>query len=265
MNLEKALGVMETAALEAGRMLLDMQPQTRRLASRKDFLTDADLKAEEIILRTLAAEYPDIPSLSEEKGGEELTIGYQWIVDPVDGTINFFLQDDHWGVSIALAENGRVIAGTIYLPAKKQLFSALIDIAARLRRVEEKETPWENIKVNQSNLKESQVWLEWGKEEHEGNDHKKVYEIIERVDRETLYPQIRNSAVADMMMVARGNIAGYVFPKPQPVDIAAAGLIIQQAGGAVTDMEGNAWGPFSRSIVASNGVTHDELLRIIRA
>ena len=93
---------------------------------------------------------------------------------------------------------------------------------------------------------------------------KRVYDVIKILDRHTLYPQIRNSATAEMMMVACGKIAGYVFLKPEPFDIAAAGLIVERAGGEVTEADGNPWGPFSRSLVASNGAIHNDLLRIIK-
>lgn len=262
MNIIGALSTMEDAAINAGNLLLSMQPKTRRLDSRKDFLTDADLKSEDVILRALRKEYPDIPSFSEESGGKKLTKGYLWIVDPIDGTINFFLGDDHWGISIALAHNGRTIAAVIFLPAKKQLFYVSYNMTSRLRYI------GGNMELNvnqESYLKESQFWVGWGKEEHKGADHKKVYGVIAKLDRHTLYPQIRNSATADMMMVACGKIAGYVFPKPEPFDIAAAGLIIERAGGVVTDMNGNPWNPFSKSIVASNGVIHNDLLNILNA
>ena len=264
MDLNKVISVMEMVAINAGDMLMGIQPKSKRLETRKDFLTDADLKSEEIILRALASEYPDIPSFSEEKGGEEIKNGYFWIVDPIDGTINFFLQDDHWGISIALAENGYTIAGVVYLPARKQIFSASHDMPARFRHI--KETEWTNINVNkEDNLADSQFWVGWGKENHGGNDHKKVYNVIEKLDRQTLYPQIRNSAIADMMMVACGKITGYVFTNPEPFDIAAAGFIIERAGGKVTDIDGNLWNSFSRSLIASNGVIHNDLLRVINA
>lgn len=64
----------------------------------------------------------------------------------------------------------------------------------------------------------------------DGDGHKKVYDVIAKLDRHTLYPQIRNSATADMMMVACGKIAGYIFLKPEPFDIAVAGFIIERAG-----------------------------------
>ena len=263
-NLEQALETMEAAATRAGHMLLYMQPRTQRLAASKDFLIDADLKSEKIILDILKAQYPDIPSFSEESGGKKLMEGYLWVVDPIDGTINFFLQDDHWGISIGLVENGHTVAGIIYLPSKKMLFVASRYHIAKLRRINEKESHWTDLSVNQqSNLGESQFWVGWGKEEHEGKDHKKVYDAIEKLDRHTLYPQIRNSCIADMMMVALGKITGYVFPKPEPFDIAAGALIVERAGGTVTDFEGKAWSPFSGSLVASNGILHKDLLRLL--
>lgn len=259
-DLSSALQTMERAAIDAGELLVAMQPESRRLASRKDFLTDADIYSERSIVTTLAAERPDIPALSEEKGGIESTEGYLWIIDPVDGTINFFLGDDHWGVSIALAKDGCAIAGVIYLPARKQLFSALRDMPATLRTVGSG-SEGAILRVNdEADLASSQFWFGWGKEEHGGEDHEKVYRAIAALDRCTLYPQIRNSATADMMMVARGTIHGYVFLKPEPFDIAAAGLIIECAGGKVTDKDGKPWNAFSRSLLASNGILHDEAL-----
>lgn len=266
MNLDETLAVMKKAAIKAGSVLKTQQSKTRRLESQKDFLTDADCKSEEIILRTLKSEYPDIPSLSEEKGGTEIKEGYLWVVDPIDGTINFFQQDEHWGISIALVKNGNTVAGVVYLPARQQMFSASYKTATRLCLERAKKSTCSSPRVNQEDkLANSQFWVGWGKEEHGGDDHKKVYNAIKKLDQNSLYPQIRNSATADMMMVTCGKIAGFVFLKPDPFDIAAAGLIVERAGGMVTDVNGMSWGPFSRSIVASNGVLHSDLLRVIKA
>lgn len=266
MDLNKVLYVMEKAAVKAGRMLERLQPKSRRLKSRKDFLTDADIKAEKIILNTLTAEYRQIPQFSEEKGGIGSKKGYLWIIDPVDGTVNFFLQDDNWGISIALVKDGLTVAGLIYLPAKRQIFRALRGKPAKFRQIRDKNAKWKDISVGQEKYpSNSQFWIEWGKEEHGGDDHKRVYKLIEKLDHHSIYPQIRNSTIADMMVVACGKISGLVFLKPEPFDIAAAGLIIECAGGKVTDINGNKWSPFSLSMVASNGVLHRDLLRIINS
>ena len=268
MNLKKAIVAMESAAIKAGQMLCSIQTQSKRLQSRKDFLTDADLASERIILNALARDYPDIPVLSEEKGGEERHEGLLWIVDPIDGTVNYFLQDDHWGVSIALVENGRSVAGVVCLPARGLMFSATKNSLATQYPVGRTEKRVRHSPLSVSGdavLSASQFWIGWGKEESGGADHERVYEVIKKLDRGTLYPQIRLSATADMMAVARGRIAGFVFPKPDPFDIAAAGLIVERAGGTVTEMDGSPWHPFSRTLVASNRHVHKELLSLLNA
>lgn len=267
MDLKRALKTMEAAAVEAGHLLLDVQPQAQRLRADKDFVTDADLKSEEVIFRVLKAQYPDIPFLSEESGGEELREGYLWIVDPIDGTINFFRQDDHWGVSIGLASDGLAVAGTVYLPARRMLVSATRDSDAMLQYGGSGRNQRVKVQVNwQSSWEESQFWLGWGKERHGGEDHKKVYPVIEKLDRHTLYPQIRNAAAVDMMMVVLGRITGYVRPvADDPFDITAAGLIVERAGGIVTEMNGKPWSPFSKSLIASNGLMHEALLQLLNS
>lgn len=262
-NLEQAMSVMQKAARDAGAQMLTMQPETRRLAARKDFLTDADLRSEKIILEALAAQYPEIPAFSEEKGGEEIREGYVWVVDPIDGTINFFLSDDNWAISIALVKDGQTVAGTIYMPAKGMLFSAR-ESGGAIKELDVGHTR-STLAVNEeSKLSDSQIWLEWGKNDPEGKEHERVYRLIQNLDRASIYPQMRNSGSADAMSVAQGHISGFVFLKPDPFDVAAAGLIIKQAGGTVTDVEGKPWGAFSESFVASNGAIHEELLRTIR-
>lgn len=264
MDLNNALDIMMQAGIRAGQMLLEIQPQAIRIESKKDFLTDADLRSEDLILEILNSYYPEIPSLSEEKGGEEIKEGYLWIIDPIDGTVNFFSQDDHWGVSIALVKDSRTIAGLIYLPARGRMFSAAIDRPPLMMIDEQKKEAVFLHRVNQINtLADAQVRTCWGKEEHNGQDHERVYELIKKLDQHTLYPQIRNCATADLMAVVEGKISGHVFTKPTPFDIAAAGLIIEKAGGSVTDMAGNPWNPFSRSLVSTNGLIHKELLAVI--
>jgi myo-inositol-1(or 4)-monophosphatase len=254
------LTLMEAVARAAGNMLVDMQIEATRLVSRKDFVSDADIKSENIILSALRSAFPEIPAFAEESGGEATKTGYLWVVDPIDGTVNYFFQDDHWGVSIALVKDRVTELGVVCLPKRNQLFStgrgaegsALVGLNRSLRV------------SSSSKMSDSQFWIGWGKESDGGRDHDKVCRVLRALDRVSLYPQIRNSATADLMQVAQGKIAGFVFLKPDPFDIAAAGLIVEMSGGKVTDLEGNPWGPFSGSLIASNGVLHDELLDTVR-
>ncbi len=258
------LSTMEKTALAAGRMLLEMQPLALSLPTRKDFVSDADHRSEELILRALQARFPEIPILSEEAGGVAVRTGYLWVIDPVDGTINYFLQDEHWGVSIALVKDGQTVAGIVYLPAKDFLFAASNEGRTTVYRPLRGGSWWQCEVNTTANLKECQIWHDWGKDCGDGTNHVKVVERHARLNQHTLYPQMRNGCIASASMVALGRIPGYLFTTPEPFDVAAVGLIVKQAGGTVTDLDGQPWGPFSPSMLATNGLIHDQLLELAR-
>lgn len=259
--------VMISASLKAGNYLLQFKPT--RLASAKDFVADADLFSESLIRKHLAEQFPEIPLFGEESNE---TIGQnesQWIVDPVDGTLNYVHRDSHWGVSIAFAQKGRSVAGVIYLPVKKELFWACRGSKAWRAGIDEKGNLSASVLVRANQEKRSGkplILVEWVKEKNSGQDHRRVVEILSQIDQAGfLYPQVRNASTASLMMVASGQAAGFVHMCPEPFDIAAACLIVEEAGGKVTDFFGNPWSPFAveKGIVASNGVIHEELLYAI--
>ncbi len=255
--------VMADAARKAGKKLLEMQPQVKEIKKpEKDFLTDADLASEEIILETLGEAYDPIriPFLSEEAGGEETDDGL-FVIDPLDGTVNYSIQDDHWGVSIGfVTETDRTTkTGVIYIPSKDLLFAACaavphtwcIDGKVKIT------TPRVNDK---SDLSRSQVWVD----PYGVVDEKFALRILRKLRNHTLYPQTRICCTTGLMAVATGKIVGYIHTSPTPFDIAAGCLIIEKAGGKVTDLKGKPWTAFSKSIVATNGRVHDKLLDIIK-
>lgn len=263
MDLSKAVRVMELAALKAGRHLLTLNPGTTRMESRKDFLSSADLESDNIIRDILHKDFPDIYYSSEEMENDDPTKGIRFKVDPVDGTVNFFIGDDNYAVSIALVEDGETKAGVVYFPAKTQLFSATVETVATLRRPG---YPTKRLLVNdEDTLENSQFWVEWGKDVPGGEETARVHEVLRKLRYVSLYPQIRNCAAGNPMAVARGMISGFVMTKPDPFDVAAAGLIVRQAGGTVTDLEGRAWNANSKSIVATNGHVHAALLELLNS
>ena len=216
LQMTDVLDVMEKAAVGTGAMLLEMQPRAKSLSTRKDFVSDADLRSEELILRILRSRFPDIPILSEEAGGVALRTGYLWVIDPVDGTINYFFQDEHWGVSIALVRDSQTIAGVVYLPAKDLLFSATSESATQVCRPGRSES-WQECRVRPlANPKDCQIWHDWGKGLHDGADHRRVVELHAKINAVIPYPQMRNGCIASASMVALGRIAGYFFASPEP-------------------------------------------------
>lgn len=238
-------------AEEAGKLLLGIQKGVREIKKpRKDFLTDADLKSHSLITARLRDLTPQVPIYSEENE-EELKIGKEaiWVVDPLDGTINFFHQDFLWGVSIALVENQRTKLGVVCLPALNQTVGVGDKDEIVVRG---------NISLGvrkENNLSEAQIWTDWGKKS------KVVLSLLPRLAEISLYPQIRLCATVSLMAVASGKISAYIHPHPAPEDFAAGALIVERAGGKVTDLQGSSWNLFSESIVASNSTLHDKLLK----
>jgi myo-inositol-1(or 4)-monophosphatase len=253
--------IMGDVAKHAGRVLLNMQPTAIRLESRKDFLVNADLESDRLIKQGLAIHFPDITYTSEELENQSKE-GLHWVVDPVDGTVNYVLRDDNWAVSIALVDGEETVAAAIYIPARDELYSAAKDDGALLIKSTTQQILWVN---EEQTLKNSQFWTEWVKDDPVGEATERVLKNLEKLRRHSIYPQMRNSASADPMAVARGQVSGFIMSKPDPFDVAAAGLIIREAGGMVTDLEGKRWNTSSKSIVATNGRVHDELLSLLNS
>ncbi|HTW96343.1 MAG TPA: inositol monophosphatase, partial [Candidatus Methylomirabilis sp.] len=238
------------AAKRAGLFLVSLQKDARRLeAAHKDFLTDADLESDKLIRELLVCFDSAIPIYSEEDGCSLLEQGRMWVVDPLDGTVNFFHQDQLWGVSLALIEDGRTKIGAVYLPILDEFFGAT-DQVEKIANTQ--------FGVNsESRLAEAQIWTDWSKWADD------TPALLDKLNRVSLYPQIRLCATASLMAVASGRISAYVHPHPAPEDFAAGALIVEKAGGRVTDFSGKPWSVFSESLVASNGLLHDEILRAI--
>ncbi len=247
--LEKVIAIAE----EAGGVLLKLQKSVKELKKdRKDFLTDADLVSNNIIVSRLKSLDPEIPIYSEENEGILLGEGKMWVIDPLDGTINFFHQDYLWGVSIALAENGKSIIGVVSLPTLSQAFGVTEggevivrgDVSFGVRK--------------ESRLSGAQIWTDWGKKSED------VISLLPKLKKVSLYPQIRGCATASLMAVATGKICAYIHPHPAPEDFASAALIVEKAGGKVTDLQGKSWNIFSSSIIATNGILHEPILNGIK-
>jgi myo-inositol-1(or 4)-monophosphatase len=262
-----ACKTMESVARKAGNKLLEQQPIAKSLPTTKDFLSDCDLLSENIILSYLGEQFPHIPALSEEQGGTR-TDGLQWVVDPIDGTINFVRQSMHWGVSIGLVEDDHAIAGVVYYPGYRVMLSAMRGNKLTL-------TIWNEFGASDVvsgyqcttrdvTLAASQYTVQWGKEQHGGADHDRITRLVRELARYTLYPKLMNSATADIMLAVLGETSGHVALNADPYDIAAVGLIAEMAGLTVTDAQGGVWSPFIPSLVIAQPHLHSEFLQVVR-
>lgn len=258
MNFEKLLPQVIKIIQKAGQALLETQPKVEKIEKKgKDFLTSADLKSDSLIFQELRALTPEIPIYSEENEEkvkkEIMWKEIMWIVDPLDGTINYFHQDNFWGVSIALVENQKTQLGVVYLPVLNQL----VGVTREGKIIRKGNISSWGVRTD-TRLSKGQIWTDWAKESIES-----TLSVFSKLAKSGLSPQIRLCCSASLLMVASGRISAYIHPQPGPEDIAAGCLIVERAGGYVTDLTGKAWTPFSTSILASNSLLHDQIFEVL--
>ena len=219
-----------------------------------DLVTDVDKLCEQNIINTITRSFPEHSILSEEIGGIEKSSNYKWIIDPLDGTTNFFHSYPFVSVSIAVEYKGKIIVGVVYDPVKKELFHAVKGKGAFLN----------NKKLHVSNVKAvEQSLLSTGFPYDLRTSTENNIENWIKFIRKAQAVRRDGSAALDLCYVAAGRFDGFWEMKLKPWDVAAGFLIIQEAGGMVTDFKGNAYSIYTNHIVASNAHLHRLLLGVL--
>lgn len=217
-------------------------------------VTEADIAAEKAIFGVIQSNYPDHFILSEESGEMVQDSTYKWIIDPIDGTINFSKGIPINCVSIGLEKDGKMIMGTVFNPHMNELFFAEKGLGATLND--------RAIKVsNQS--KTVNACLVTGFPYTYLNSENGPLEVFERFIRKGVPVRRLGSAAIDLCWVACGRFDGFYEHKLSPWDSAAGYLIVEEAGGKVTDYDGLPYSPYKHGLLATNGLIHDEMLDII--
>lgn len=243
---------MLAAIKEGGKIVNEYRGKIKeiKMKSYKDFVTEVDLKSEEAIINIIKEKFPEHAIYSEEIGVKEGRENYTWIIDPLDGTHNYIFNIPFFGVSIALAKGKEVIMGAIYLPAFDELFFAERGKGAFLNG--------KPISVAKHGLSESLILYD-----NQFHKHEHMLPNFTRIVDKVFTTRIFGSAVCDLCSVARGYANARIFHKPKLCDFAAGALIVEEAGGRATDFHGNPWNIETKNLVASNGVIHNELLKIL--
>jgi myo-inositol-1(or 4)-monophosphatase len=254
------LNVMIKAAHKAGRSLKRDFGEVERLqVSLKgpaNFVTAADRRAEEIVHEELAHARPGYSFLGEESGvreGSDKT--HRWIVDPLDGTMNFLHGIPHFAISIGLEREGTIIAGVVYNPANDELFTAERGKGAflndqRLRVAARKRLADAVVACALPHPGRGDVLLA-------RNEHIAMQEKVAGLRR-------FGAAALDLGWVAAGRFDAYWERSLSPWDMAAGIAIVREAGGFVTDLEGGEAMLTTGGILAGNDAIHRELLRMLK-
>ncbi|MFM8711733.1 MAG: inositol monophosphatase family protein [Sphingomonadales bacterium] len=219
-----------------------------------NLVTEADHAAEKAILAVIGADYPDHQILAEESGKHIRSSAYKWIIDPIDGTVNFAQGIPLNCVSIAIEHEGVIVMGAVYNPHLNEFFFAEKGQGATLN-----DTP-----IRVSNKTETiKCCLVTGFPYTYINEPNGPLEVFERFVRKGVPVRRLGSAAIDLCWVACGRFDGFFEQKLEPWDSAAGYLIVEEAGGRVTDFSGNDFSIYQHKVLATNGKIHDEMLQVI--
>jgi myo-inositol-1(or 4)-monophosphatase len=217
-------------------------------------VTEADHASEKAIFSTIREHFPEHYILSEEAGKIVQESEYKWIIDPIDGTINFAHGIPLNCVSIGIEHKGEMILGCVYNPHMNEMFIAEKGKGAFLN-----DRP---IKV--SNQQHAlNACLVTGFPYTYLDMPNGPLEIFERFIRKGVPVRRLGSAAIDLCWVAAGRFDGFYEHKLEAWDSAAGFLMVEEAGGKVTDFNGNRYSPYQHRILATNGQIHEEMLAII--
>jgi myo-inositol-1(or 4)-monophosphatase len=244
------------AAREAGQMLRENLDASREIVYKGevDLVTNFDDRSQKMIFDRLVKDFPDHDYVAEEGLDREKGSAYRWIFDPLDGTTNYAHRFPFFSVSIALEFNGQIICGVVYDPMRDETFSGVKGEGAFLNG--------EKIVVSTvDDLDKSLLatGFPYDVRESEENNIAHFNHFVTRAQA------IRRcgSAALDLCYVACGRFDGFWELKLKPWDVAAASLIVQEAGGHLTDFKNRTFSIHSQETLGTNGLLHRQMLGIL--
>jgi myo-inositol-1(or 4)-monophosphatase len=248
----------ESVAREAGALLSEGHRRADVRAEFKgavDLVTEYDRRSEALILDRLRAAYPGHAIRAEESGRSGQAEAHEWLVDPLDGTTNFAHGFPIFAVSLALTRRGQLVAGVVYDPLRDELFAAEAGQGARLNG--------QPIRVS-AEAELGRALLTTGfPYDVRTSDLNNFAEFVNFYKRSQGVRR-PGSAALDGAYVACGRLDGYWEFKMKPWDLAAAALLVREAGGRVTTAEGDEDFLGRPSVVMSNGRLHAQMLTVLR-
>ena len=235
-------------------MLLEHLSRPREIAEkgrRADLVTDADRASEALVLQRLRAEFPQASILAEESGAHRGTSDERWIVDPLDGTTNFAHGYPLYCISIAYERAGELIAGVVYAPSLGECFAAERGAGARRN----------GIAIGVSPIARTGDALTCTGFHPADFERNALY--FRNVSARAQAVRRDGSAALDLAFLACGRFDAFWEFDLSPWDVAAGTLLVREAGGRVTRADGGDAALDARSILASNGRIHEEMLALL--
>ncbi len=250
--MQEFLDLAISAAREAGESLRQNfhRPLHVNAATAHDIKLEIDVQTQELITRRLLTQYPAHALYGEEGIAGDQSAEYQWIVDPIDGTVNYFYRIPHFCISIALRRRDEIIVGVIYDPMRDELWATQKDAEATLNG--------RTMHVSaRTEMREAILSVGFSKTD---DTITAALPLLSEMVRRVRKCRMGGSAALDMAYVACGRFDAYIEQMISLWDVAAGILLVKNAGGKI-DMRPRADAPDKYSIVASSGAMDLELKR----
>lgn len=250
---QPTLADLERLARQAGRILSDSYEKDHQVEFKGviDLVTEVDHASEKFLITEISQQFPGHSFLAEESGASETQSEHLWIIDPLDGTVNYAHGVPMFCVSIAYSYHGQVLLGAVYDPMRAEMFSAERGKGARLNGRALKVAAVEELQ--KSLMATGFPYDSW-------NAIPNNFDYFAKLGRMTQGVRRLGSAAIDLCYIAAGRLDGYWELSLKAWDIAAAGLIAEQAGALVTNIKGEPdYLNSPQSIVAANPVLHAKL------
>lgn len=244
-------------AKEAGKLIRDNygKIKTKEMKADKSSVTNVDKESEALIISRIKKKFPDHAILSEESGSNNKKSEYLWIIDPIDGTRNFMHEIPLFSVSIGLVKNNRPYIGVVYFPILDEIYHAEKGKGAFLNG--------KKIHVSARTIKDMPL-MSYGANifEKDVEWHKrKVSELVKITSKIRMF----GCATVNMSYLAAGRFDAFIGRYGKIWDYAASIVIVNEAGGKITDIEGKPYTMETTDFVVSNGKFHDELIKITKS
>ncbi|KLO23414.1 inositol-phosphate phosphatase [Marinitoga sp. 1197] len=246
----KEFDFLKEKVIEVGKKLLEWREKEFTISSKSskhDLVTSLDLRVQEFLYNTLTQKFPDIGFLGEENGKDKKpkTNGY-WVIDPIDGTVNFSKMLPMFCISAAYVENDEPKYGIIYAPVINQIITA-----------EENK----GIKYN-----DEKIIPNWAKSLDDamismGNIRGKTFKFFESFETKVMRIRLLGTAALQIAYVGTGYFDAFISVKGNPWDVAAGYIIVKEAGGIITDYYGNKTNIFNKKNIYSNPYIYKDIIK----
>lgn len=264
--MNQRLEIAKRAARAAGKVLRSKFNDAREIRSKgkRDIVTDADYAAERVARKILLDHFSHDYFLSEEDDAvtrkalwmqaDESNAQLLWVVDPLDGTTNYAHRLPSFAISIALYRQGHVPLGVVYDPLRNEMFSAEHGRGAYLNG--------HRIKVSETrHFDDAVVGMEWARAPQLRD---RTARTLAKMVARAMTARTTGSAALSVCYVAAARLDAYFHFSLSPWDVAAAALIVEEAGGRVTTPANERWSVHSKAYVVSNGHLHSAAIRFFK-